>query len=381
MKDISLDLYYWNQFLGIDNGIKKNFFSKKSLHSIILIILFIFSTVIRKKYAIYPGNYELTGTPVVLYHIAGLTFFILNIILVISFGKLILKCLKYYSQDIDNFLLISIIVGFSALNLLFTIIGIVGFLKIQFVLPISLALLILFPYLTNFQHKVPEVSLNNLMIAFAVIIFAYLIIIRGITLGEVAPDVYEHYLHYYDDVVSSGQNLFSKDLWLHNFDLRGLGLFFYSGIVGDILEIQYISLIAFLIIILIVISILFTLTNKHLPALAGAILISGLWLHLGDESGSLFKHHTYVTCQLASLIYLIFNKLIKNNESRIDYIACFISFSVCIVTIQIFPLIVVGLIPSFFYFLYKKELDYSIYIENYFLGWSWRHNYNFDKLL
>ncbi len=80
-----------------------------------------------------------------------------------------------------------------------------GFLKIQYVLPIPLALLFLFPYLTELKYKVPEVSLKNLMITFAVIMFIYLIIIRGITLGEVAPDVYEHYLHYYDDVVRSGQ--------------------------------------------------------------------------------------------------------------------------------------------------------------------------------
>jgi hypothetical protein len=128
-------------------------------------------------------------------------------------------------------------------------------------------------------------------------------------------DVWEHYLHYFHQVVQTG-GIWPNDVWYHFYLSKGAGLFFLAILCSDILAAPVISFCFAVLSALVVFDLLHRRAQGPLWGLLGVVLFF-LFLALPTpEVASFTKHHIAVMAYMALALWCVLGRKEEAGESH-----------------------------------------------------------------
>jgi hypothetical protein len=141
--------------------------------------------------------------------------------------------------------------------------------------------------------------------AAAVLASAVVLLLNKVVYPEtVDGDVWEHYLHYYREVVRTG-GLWPNDVWYHFYLSKGASLFFLTMLLSDFLGAPVAS---YCLVVLSALVVFDLLNRRGCGTLWGTTGVVFLFLFLAPPSrdaASFFKHHIAVMAYLALALWCL----------------------------------------------------------------------------
>lgn len=136
-----------------------------------------------------------------------------------------------------------------------------------------------------------------------------IILSRGLYPGQTTNDVWEHYLHYYRDVLASG-SIGPHPTWYHFHQSKGAGLFFLAGALSDELSPQLVSTCFIVAAGFITYRVLKRFTGDPSWSLLGVTMFFTTY------RGDFFKHHDVLTGYLAFLVWATVEIAFRTGKPR-----------------------------------------------------------------
>src|SRR5262249_28549624 len=120
------------------------------------------------------------------------------------------------------------------------------------------------------------VAVNRLLVSFLLIVVALSLLWKGLYLASAEADVWEHYIPYYREVLSTG-SVGPGEVWIHYWASKAAGLVHIAGILSDEFAAQLVSWAFIIATTLIVIDLLGHASRSMQWALFGSIFfLSGV---------------------------------------------------------------------------------------------------------
>jgi hypothetical protein len=200
------------------------------------------------RYDIASSHYSVGGNVLFLYNILKifLCFYLFIIFhsagFVFSSYSLFREIILQFSP-LERFLLHSFI-GIGLLTVLFFFLGLAGFLSVPIALAVSAPLVYAgyFQAAQNMRELKKTVGLFRMLsdahgiivaeIVTLLVLVAYVLLVRGLFVGDLSYDEVAHYQPYFKTVIKNGGTAFN-DYWYHFYISKGAGLFFLGSLLGD----------------------------------------------------------------------------------------------------------------------------------------------------
>ncbi|HTP95511.1 MAG TPA: hypothetical protein VMK05_06650 [Burkholderiales bacterium] len=212
------------------------------------------------------------------------------------------------------FLALSFFCGASALAIAVTALGLVGLLNLPAAVLLTVLLCLPSPrWLRQLAGMLRrrlariaaragrvQVTASVLLGFFVCAMLALVVVMRGLYPATNENDVWEHYLHYYREVLHSG-SLGPNPVWYHFYLSKGAGLFFYTGLLSDVFAPQLVSICFLLLTCVIAFTLLARLLRSSLWGLTGVVMLLGLYG--SDPGGSYFKAHVVFAGYAAFIVW------------------------------------------------------------------------------
>ncbi|MDP7365605.1 MAG: hypothetical protein QF768_23750, partial [Candidatus Latescibacteria bacterium] len=225
--------------------------------------------------------------------------------------------------------------GASLYGLMFVLLGWFGLIGLPAALTLTVPMVILapsfvFPLMRQVAHKVhhelhslrgPQLWLRALLVWCTTLAGVLIILARGLYPGQTTNDVWEHYLHYYRDVLATG-SLGPHPTWYHFHVSKGAGLFYLLGSLSDELAPQLVSLCFVLSAGVVV----YLITRRFTGDSSWALL--GTTVFLTTYRGDFFKHHDVLTGFIAFFIWSTIEIGYRTDAARraIAVVTAFVAF-------------------------------------------------------
>jgi hypothetical protein len=270
---------------------------------------------------IFWDHYEAVGPTLVLYslsrvvllaYLVGACVVVGGIVLGLSRRRTEIRAMGRLEYSIMCFF-----TGAAVYGLGFTVLGYAGLLRFDVALVTTIPVILVTPmvFLRFFPRTAGQplpqdiggTRQDNGPVAFILstyvaVLCVAVIVLRGLSPGTADGDVWEHYLHYYREVLRAG-HLQPNDVWYHYFLSRGAGLFFLAGLLSDPLAPQLVSL-AFVLAAGVLIGHWIQQWTSREWALLGVVVFFGFTVWDG-QSGAFFKHHAVFSGYVIFLVWLI----------------------------------------------------------------------------
>jgi hypothetical protein len=248
--------------------------------------------------------------------------------------------------------IICFFLGASTLGLVGTAIGMAGLLKLPVVLVLITPLVFLapsyvVPYVDSLLGKaraaaarqdVLGLTLHALLVWFLLIVTALSLLWKGLYPASAEADVWEHYVHYYREVLRTG-SLAPGEVWAHYWASKAAGLTHLVGVLSDEFSAQLVSWVFIAMTAVIVIDLLRSALSSAAWALFGAIVfLSGV---MADPSiGAFLRHHAAITGFIGFLVWAALQILSSESPRRksVFFGALIVAFYAGLYLAQVVPL-------------------------------------------
>ncbi len=288
-------------------------------HRALYLVVFGGVVIFLKNVDISWQHYHQAGFFIVAYSICRFILSVFLIILCFTLGALTLR--RFFPSlrqdkvggELSYFIL-CFFGGASIYAIVFTLLGLLGFLKTPAALLLTAPLLFFSPPLISQVMKPICAKISRvfcqlegisgwaraLLVWLALVAGGFLFFSKGLYPGPFDNDVWEHYLPYYREVLRNG-SLGPNEIWFQFYISKAAGLFYLSSLLSDCLSVQLVSWCF----ILVTGIILFQFLNEHLAdfswALLGVIVFFAACAY--RDSGNFFKHHTVLAGYVVFLVW------------------------------------------------------------------------------
>lgn len=218
--------------------------------------------------------------------------------------------------------------GASTLGLVGTAIGVAGLLKLPVVLVLITPLVFLSPfyvspYVGSLLRKVRAAAarqdslgliLHGFLAWYLLIVTAVSFLWKGLYPASAEADVWEHYVHYYREVLRTG-SVGPGEVWGHYWASKAAGLTHLVGVLSDEFSAQLVSWVFIAMTTVIVIDLLRSALSDTAWALFGAtVFLSGV---MADPSiGAFLRHHAAITAFIGFLVWAALQILSPESPHR-----------------------------------------------------------------
>lgn len=301
----------------------------------VLAVSFVIAVVLLQRLNFMENHLESTGWPIVAYQSLRVTVAGSIFLGWFCAGELILLALQRWLRIPRPAprvrLLCSLFLGAVMVSMATVALGALQLMRLPIVLTASGLLLLLAPAVTASTRRVlrrrlsahfrccsrPVAILHVASLGAVVLVGLYLLVVKGMYVEGADGDVWEHYLHYYREVVASG-SIAPNELWYHFFHSKAAGHFFQIMVLTDPLSASLGSFLFTVMCAIVVYDLLRRTTKDVVWAAVGAILT--LLYFANTEKleeghyliGSFNKHHIV----LASLLTFTFWVSVKASFER-----------------------------------------------------------------
>lgn len=284
------------------------------IYSISYVAIFCGTVAFLKYFDISWQHFNEKGFLLISYSICRFVLAIYLLVLCSTLGALVARFLfpGIQSNDISDgaFFTFCFFGGAAIYGIVFTGIGLFGFLKLPVALILTIPILFFSPAFTNrivssfciraYNAYANVTKLNSWVYLSSVwcllITVVLLLASSGLYPGVPSNDVWEHYMQYYREVLHDG-SVGPNEIWYHFYVSKGAGLFFLSGLLSDNLSAQLVSWCF----VFVTGFIVFQLSRKFLGSASWAILSSILFYAV--YRGDFFKHHDVMSGYIAFLVW------------------------------------------------------------------------------
>jgi hypothetical protein len=312
----------------------------KVLWRLIFISFYVIIVLILKHIDVLGADYDRAGFLIISYWVLRLALAIYIMMLCIGAGSLLLQL--FYSDfpskqiDTEEYLILGFFFGSSTYGIIFILIGFAGLLNLPVALLITIPVLwISYPSICEIQRMlIPEIKFGTKFKIFQIVIFGCLIGVIGLLVfskglypGTIDNDVWEHYLHYYREVLQNG-SIWPNEIWGHFYISKGAGLFFLGNLLSDPFAAQLVSLGFIIMAGFIVFNILRKYSGDILWAVLGVIIFFAIY------DGNFFKHHSVLTGYIAFQIWAAI-QIVQQDRTRLNIVLVVASLSIFYLTFYI----------------------------------------------
>jgi hypothetical protein len=293
---------------------------RKSLVSLLLVIVWSGLPLLFATIDATGSGLDKQGLSVIFYSILRTLSAVGIFLCITSTGALFLGLVDRTEITFDPFsrLLCSFGIGAALLAFLFFGIGLLGLLYTATALVITVPLIAATPFLlkpllrscfesiketfnayrTFKKWAVGAVVLLNLACAI------YLLALRVLFPSEIDGDVWEHYLHYFNEVANSTHSVWPGEIWYQFFISKGATLQILAVLLGDILAPQLVSWCFIVFIALIAYEISYRLTGKGAWSLLSSLSVLQLACIL-QATPNFLKPHAVLAALIIFLCWCI----------------------------------------------------------------------------
>lgn len=178
---------------------------------------------------------------------------------------------------------------------------------------------------------------------------------KGLYPGSLNNDVWEHYLHYYREVLRTG-HWGPNELWYHFYISKGAGLFYLAGALSDVFAVPLVSLCFIFAVCVMLFQCVRTSMKNTLLALTAVIVFLCLY------DGDLFKHHAALAGYLIFLVWVTERALLGKKALKV-YAACgaLASFYLGFYQPAVFVLAALFFLSAALWFFVSKEARTKIF--------------------
>ena len=204
------------------------------------------------------GGFEQEGAWLLLYNLSRLGLMLFLVLLCYSAGYLALHVLSFdlsgRFRHPRRLFILCFFLGASLYGILFAVLGLAGLISLGAGLTCTLPVLV-FSYepvralLDENSHAygglVPSNTRENPFVQRGAIVIAVgtgvlVVLTRVVFLGTIDNNIWEHYLHYYREVLAGGSTL-PNEVWHHFYACKGAGLIFLANVLSDFFGVQLVS--------------------------------------------------------------------------------------------------------------------------------------------
>ena len=198
----------------------------KVLWRFIFISFYVIIVLILKHIDVLGADYDRAGFLIISYWVLRLALAIYIMMLCIGAGSLLLQL--FYSDfpskqiDTEEHLILGFFFGSSTYGIIFILIGFAGLLNLPVALLFTIPVLwISYPSTCEIQRMlIPKIKFGSKFKIFQIVIFGclfgiicLLVFSKGLYPGTIDNDVWEHYLHYYREVLQNILEIFYGLFW------------------------------------------------------------------------------------------------------------------------------------------------------------------------
>lgn len=280
---------------------------KEAIFLVFFVLIFVSIVTFLRAFKPEAAGFEQKGWPLLLYHASRLGLMIYIAAFCYSVGYQVLALFRINPQELFSSarktFIICFFFGASLYGIAFAALGLAGLINLvgAFALTIPALLFSYRPIKALLPQHAGSVIFRSFFDTHASPFFVWVIVLvsiaavflfvltRVIFIPNVDGNIWEHYLHYYRAVLTSGSTQ-PNEVWHHFYNSKGGGLVFLANVLSDFFGVQLVSACFVGVSGLIILDLLHKYCRSMSWALFGTILFF-IYLYGDVSSGAMFRVH------------------------------------------------------------------------------------------